>query len=101
MIGDVNTSAVLQQEGHYLSLTVPTALHQGSETLLQPGGKEGGRGEVRRCGGEGDGKGGKDGRGMEGEGEEVRGEGRVRGRREILRDYTAANSSVSSNALYC
>ena len=38
---------------------------------------------------------------MEGEGEEGRGEGRVRGRRELLRDYTAANSSVSSNALYC
>ena len=59
------------------------------------------RREVRRCGGEGDGKGGKDGRRMEGEGEEWRGEGRVRGRRELLRDYTAANSSVSSNALYC
>ena len=39
--------------------------------------------------------------GRTGEGEEGRGEGRVRGRREILRDYTAANSSVSSNALYC
>ena len=91
MIGYVNTSAVLQQEGHYLSLTEPTALHQGSETLLQAGGKEGGR-----CGGE---EGGREGR--KGEGEEVRGEGRVRGRREILRDYTAANSSVSSNALYC
>ena len=39
---------------------------------------------------------------MEGEGEEGRGEGRVRGKREILRDYTAAFTSiVSSNALNC
>ena len=46
------------------------------------------------------------GGGMEGGqgGRDRRGEGRVRGRkgrREILRDYIAANSSVSSNALYC
>ena len=56
--------------------------------------REGGRENGRRGRGEG----------WKGDREEGIGEGRVRGRkgrREILRDYTAANSSVSSNALYC